>query len=571
MTGQCHDRERRSATVAAHSAGRPLDPAILARMQARLGYEFSDVRIHTGAWAAASALAEGARAYTAGKHIVFGEDRYAPQTADGEGLLAHELAHVVQQTAGHGAPTGPHAAEAEARQAAGHASAGAKPLAIGRATPGGGIQRDELTDEERRRLAAAQCRSGRCHDPVQPSAFGAPVKSADRRGGPASDMFPPADVDAMRRWLEGQSPPDQQGQADQARQPSQQGKPAAGTADTAGQPLQVLKPPTDRKAPPGIAHLGSQRRIVHVVEVFVPETRFASPLGPWGSNRVLSQADVVARYDVEINQPDPTAGYNFDTYIWNITTKRRIPAQHLGGTRFRVLMGTPECPGCHLGRGLEVDLKGQSFAMVMAEGAMTAMAVGDMASMAGRPGRLRPPALAAAAEADEAILAAPKVRTPDDEFNDFVAMTRQEGATEFTAAGEPVTMQSHGQAREARQMLGVTGENQSMHGLPRSVGKHMPGYNPNAALTTLGERTLHTDLDQPWKDAFQGMRRQGRTTASAQEVYDAVADSIGRSSQLSPGRKDTLKLRLHDEMFVEYGLQPAEQMTLPYPNIKPRP
>jgi hypothetical protein len=33
-------------------------------------------------------------------------------------------------------------------------------------------------------------------------------------------------------------------------------------------------------------------------------------------------------------------------------------------------------------------------------------------------------------------------------------------------------------------------------------------------------------MDQPWKDAFQTVRRQGRTTASAQEVYDVVADSI---------------------------------------------
>ena len=65
------------------------------------------------------------------------------------------------------------------------------------------------------------------------------------------------------------------------------------------------------------------------------------------------------------------------------------------------------------------------------------------------------------------------------------------------------------------------------------------------------------------------MRRQGRTTASAQEVYDAAANSIDNSTQLSQGMKDTLKLRLKDEMFVEYGLQPGQQLTLPYRNIKP--
>ena len=38
----------------------------------------------------------------------------------------------------------------------------------------------------------------------------------------------------------------------------------------------------------------------------------------------------------------------------------------LGGTRFRVLMGTAQCPGCHFGHGLEVDLYGQSFMEIVA-------------------------------------------------------------------------------------------------------------------------------------------------------------------------------------------------------------
>lgn len=110
---------------------------------------------------------------------------------------------------------------------------------------------------------------------------------------------------------------------------------------------------------------------------------------------------------------------------------------------------------------------------------------------------------------------------------------------------------------------------QAMHGLPRSVGKDVPGYSPRSALTTFGDPTLHAELDQPWKDAFQDMRRRGREKASAQEIYDAVADGIDRSTRLAPGLKSTLKLRLHDEMFVEFGLQPAQQLTLPYRNIKP--
>lgn len=134
-----------------------------------------------------------------------------------------------------------------------------------------------------------------------------------------------------------------------------------------------------------------------------------------------------------------------------------------------------------------------------------------------------------------------------------------------------MSMQPHGAASRAREALGVSGESQSMHGLPQAIGRSVPGYNPRAALTTLGERALHAELDQPWKVAFQAMRRAGRTTASGQEIYDAVANSIDGSQELSAGLKETMKLRLYDEMFIEFGMQPSAQYQLPYPNIPPAP
>ena len=62
--------------------------------------------------------------------------------------------------------------------------------------------------------------------------------------------------------------------------------------------------------------------------------------------------------------PDPSAGYNFDTYITNPKTGALIPAQHMGATRYRVFMGTPECPGCHFGQGLQVDILGENPLLV---------------------------------------------------------------------------------------------------------------------------------------------------------------------------------------------------------------
>jgi hypothetical protein len=68
-------------------------------MESRFGRDFSEVRVHTGTSAAESARAVGAIAYTAGSDIVFGSGHYAPHTARGRRLLAHELTHTVQQDA----------------------------------------------------------------------------------------------------------------------------------------------------------------------------------------------------------------------------------------------------------------------------------------------------------------------------------------------------------------------------------------------------------------------------------------------------------------------------------------
>ena len=65
-------------------------------MEARLGHDFSNVRIHKGVRAAASAEAMDALAYTAGRHVVFGPHQFQPYSGAGQRLLAHELAHVAQ-------------------------------------------------------------------------------------------------------------------------------------------------------------------------------------------------------------------------------------------------------------------------------------------------------------------------------------------------------------------------------------------------------------------------------------------------------------------------------------------
>ena len=79
------------------SPGQPLDAATRAFMEPRFGHDFSTVRVHTDAKAAASAHAVRALAYTVGRDVVFGVGQYQPDTAMGQHLLTHELTHVMQQ------------------------------------------------------------------------------------------------------------------------------------------------------------------------------------------------------------------------------------------------------------------------------------------------------------------------------------------------------------------------------------------------------------------------------------------------------------------------------------------
>lgn len=79
------------------SPGRPLDSAPRAFMESRFARDFGHVRVHDDDRASASAQSLGARAYTVGSNVVFGARQYAPSTPHGKQLLAHELAHTVQQ------------------------------------------------------------------------------------------------------------------------------------------------------------------------------------------------------------------------------------------------------------------------------------------------------------------------------------------------------------------------------------------------------------------------------------------------------------------------------------------
>ena len=88
-------------------SGQPLESNAQGEMEAAFGQDFSNVRVHTGSESEALNKDVQAKAFTTGQDIFFGSGNYAPGSADGKELLAHELTHVVQQGSAPAASAGP--------------------------------------------------------------------------------------------------------------------------------------------------------------------------------------------------------------------------------------------------------------------------------------------------------------------------------------------------------------------------------------------------------------------------------------------------------------------------------
>jgi sarcosine oxidase delta subunit len=130
--------------------GRALEPPVRGEMEARFGHDFSSVRVHTDGRAADSAQAVNARAYTVGSDVVFGAGRYAPTTPEGSRLLAHELAHTVQQrgATAEAAPIAPGSSLEAAADAASRAASGGRAVTQPLGRSGLAIARQMIGNEK---------------------------------------------------------------------------------------------------------------------------------------------------------------------------------------------------------------------------------------------------------------------------------------------------------------------------------------------------------------------------------------------------------------------------------------
>jgi hypothetical protein len=93
--------EVQSTISSTRGSGTTLDSSVTQKLSPSLG-DLSDVRVHTDSTAHDLNHAVSARAFATGTDVYFAQGEYKPNTSDGDKLIAHELAHVVQQR---GAPT----------------------------------------------------------------------------------------------------------------------------------------------------------------------------------------------------------------------------------------------------------------------------------------------------------------------------------------------------------------------------------------------------------------------------------------------------------------------------------
>jgi len=138
-------------------SGQPLPGGVQGRLESALGTDLAGVRVHTGERSAQAAEGLGANAYTVGQDIHFAPGQYAPGSQQGDRLIAHEVAHTVQQRGAGPAvqadsrasePGDSHEVQAESFAQA-FAAGAATPAVTKGAAPAGVIHRDRSDKKPR--------------------------------------------------------------------------------------------------------------------------------------------------------------------------------------------------------------------------------------------------------------------------------------------------------------------------------------------------------------------------------------------------------------------------------------
>ena len=611
------------------SPGHQLDSETRASMSPRFGSDFSQVRVHTDAPAAASARAVGARAYTVGNHIVFGAGRYAPGTAAGDRLLTHELTHVVQQHHATpprdglrlGRPDEPAEHEADAVAAGRSVQPGrtAGPAVLRRQpdeTPivdvrmrlNNALAHRQWTDAVRAltemnaadRHAELQALDGEARERLHAAALELNPSSANQLvaeldalevAAPARRDAPgPVDVAAM-------SAPDKLLKAWEYAKPRlgpdvvAQLEGMFSRRSLAMMGAFAVLYVAAQLTPAGWVADGIALATLTVSAFFVGMTVFHvfANLG-----RFLAAVDATSVEDLQaageaLSAAIAEGGVGLVTALLTRTLGRGMgrPGGRGGG---RTYEGPP--PTGYVEALTEVGLVRMPAAAVQSV-AKTPSAVQQLASfavMTPPPAGTSPQSAGTPPPAAGRPPQRPEIWEQISRELDLDPTTAEAAPTDVAGAardaraagltgvpgGQPgrvhLEVQPHRTAPQARSGLGVSGSDvQSAHVGPTSFLRDVPGYSRGGADTVLLERATHAAFDQHWKDWAMAQRRAGRTAVSTSELYAVMLDAIDQIPKLSQLTKNAMAWRLQLELFRDLGLSPTDTVTLPYPNVSPTP
>ena len=520
-------------------------------MEARFGRSFTHVRIHDDAAAANTARSLGADAYTVGQHVAFASGRYAPATAAGRLLLAHELAHTVQQ-GGSGRlvqrqASGDHAAAARFNDAISRNDHGAAVQAllgmsdadIRAAVPVlDAVSRNEIRDQASALGTASGDRVAELVEAAEPTA---PRATATPAAATHADVASMSRADRLMRageYAMEQIGPELRHELSALLSP----RSIAAMVGFAALFIAAQLTPAGWIADAMVAALLTMTVLFvgwAAISIARDIARFLSAINATSDDELRDSGQALARAAARagigiivalLTRGIGRAGGQPPGGASATATAEMATA---GGMRITVPINTVrEVPAA-----IPRHLSNLSYAvMVPPPGGR---AGGGGSDPGGRGSRRTDP------DVDEAV---------DRAFD--------EGRVRSDA---PLRLHGHGSARTARRAIGVSGRDvESAHGAPRSAMSTTSGYSARAALARLLPRDVHRSMDAFWQQEARRLVASGRSTWTAQEMFEAVSQSILRTRGLSRDEMMSHIARLQDEIFVEWGLRPSDPVRLPF-------
>jgi hypothetical protein len=582
--------------------GQPLDPATRAFFEPRFGAGLQDVRIHNDEEAGRSVRSIHALAYAQGADIVIAPEQYRPATPEGKRLLAHELAHTLQHFSG-----AIHRQLNPEPESDDYAQGYKDGLSGAPSNPG--PRNVEALDDYNNGYAKGQEASPTAAGPspgatTQPGAdAGAPAKT-DAPAQAGAPTAQPQQSPTQGSWYEQKkweiyrgiiAAAKQTNKASSAAMRGQVGRLPQGLQEAARTVIDVIDTVNDMCMALMLAIIGLAVGFVEgIAGMIVGVLKLLAGLVKLVSDWLWAlmgkpddyMKDVASIVDTVKKIPSgikATIDAWWDRYKNAPAEEQVIMGTELVG-QLEAFIASFAFAGAKAGQGGNLAVNAVKDTIQSVQGGNLALAG------ATSTGKILAPAVssgggAVAATSTDAIstvsqmagqapVVASQAMTMSGQgpgssggggpLHDVTDEEIEKAVSDPKASGDPVEMERHGQASTARKQKGLTGEMQSAHVTPRSTMRKVPGYDPDDAFTTLLKSDVHRSMDAYWKSQFQAMQAAGKSTATAQEVYDVVAQSIRQAVGITDGTKASLIARLQDELFIELQLKPTDVVELPY-------